>query len=198
MDSNEQSMEKLKWEFFGASSEIPVTVNNCFLSASFRYLPIGFSFLNILVATCLVSTIEYGLASTVLRSPLISLKENETNVVILDGITFAGFNVVDVDLLFQETGIPIIVFTDKKPDTKAMKRALMKHFPDWELRWSLVKNRGQLNSIIVHGETPVYFEVVGCFEDWAERVLRVQCVNSKVPEAVRVAKMIARSISPFF
>lgn len=127
-----------------------------------------------------------------------SLKENETNVVIIDGITFAGFNILDVDLLYQETGIPIIVFTDKKPNTKAMKMALMKHFPDWKLRWDLVEKRGELNSIIIHGENPVYFEFVGCSEDWAERVLREQCVNSKVPEAVRVAKMIAKSISPFF
>jgi hypothetical protein len=129
---------------------------------------------------------------------LIGLKENETNVVILDGITFAGFNVVDVDLLFKETGIPIIVFTDKRPDTKAMKIALMKHFPDWQLRWSLIEKRGKLYSTIIHGKNPVYFEAVGCSEDWAERVLREQCVNSKVPEAVRIAKMIARSISSFF
>jgi endonuclease V-like protein UPF0215 family len=127
-----------------------------------------------------------------------NLKENGTNVVILDGITFAGFNTVDVDLLYKETGIPIIVFTDKKPDTNAMKTALMKHFPDWQLRWSLIEKRGKLNSFIIYGETPVYFEVVGCSETWAEKVFREQCVNSKVPEAVRIARMIARSISPFF
>jgi endonuclease V-like protein UPF0215 family len=123
---------------------------------------------------------------------------NETNVVILDGITFAGFNTVDVDVLFKETGIPIIVFTEKMPDTKAMKRALMKHFQDWEKRWSLIEKRGRLNSFIIHGEIPVYFEVVGCSEAWAEKVFREQCINSKVPEAVRIARMIARSISPFF
>lgn len=127
-----------------------------------------------------------------------SLKETEISVVILDGITFAGFNVIDVDLLFKETGIPIIVFTDKKPDTKAMNMALMKHFSDWQLRWSLIEKRGKLNSIIIHGKSPVYFEAVGCSKDWAESVLKEQCVNSKVPEAVRIAKMIARSISPVF
>jgi endonuclease V-like protein UPF0215 family len=126
------------------------------------------------------------------------LKKSETDVVILGGVTFGGFNIVNVRLLNKEIGIPVIVFSAEKPKNKAMKKALMKNFSDWELRWSYVEKLGPFFSVNIQKGKPIFYEAIGCGKEWAEDVLKAQCINSRVPEAVRVAKMIARGVSLFF
>jgi endonuclease V-like protein UPF0215 family len=116
----------------------------------------------------------------------------------LGAITFAGFNIVDAELLNIKTGIPLIVFTGDQPKNFAIKNALMKNFSDWRLRWACIEKLEPFHSIRIHKEKPIFFETIGCNKMWAEEILRSQCINSRVPEAVRVAKMIARGISPFF
>lgn len=127
-----------------------------------------------------------------------SLDVVETEVVILGGITFAGFNVVDTELLNKKTGIPIIVFSKDRPDSKAMKKALIKYFDDWKIRWSYIEKTGKVYSTKIYEINPIYYETIGCSPKWAKKVLFEQCINSRVPEAVRIADMIARGVSPFF
>ena len=122
----------------------------------------------------------------------------EYDVVILGGATFAGFNVVDVENVYKTTGKPVIVFSPKFPDMNATLRALRKHFPDWEMRWSRYDALGELYKLEFDDAPPVYYEVVGESTDYAEKVLREQCINGRTPEAVRVADLIAKGVSPIF
>jgi endonuclease V-like protein UPF0215 family len=137
-----------------------------------------------------------GLDST--KNLLRILKKIEVDVAILGGITFGGFNIVDAELLNIETGIPMIVFTADEPKNFAIKNALIKNFIDWRLRWARIEKLKPFNSVKIHKVKPIFYETIGCNNLWAEEVLRSQCINSRVPEAVRVAKMIARGVSPFF
>ena len=61
----------------------------------------------------------------------------EVDAVILGGVTFAGFNVVDVERVYGETGVPVIVFSADRPDVEATLGALRKHFSDWRERWRI-------------------------------------------------------------
>lgn len=54
--------------------------------------------------------------------------------VILWGVSFAGFNVIDPTIVYEEFGKPVIVISRTKPDNKAVKRALQCHFEDWQIR----------------------------------------------------------------
>ena len=38
-----------------------------------------------------------------------SRHQDQLGVIMLDGITFGGFNIVDIKKVFQETGVPVIV-----------------------------------------------------------------------------------------
>lgn len=127
-----------------------------------------------------------------------NLDVNDSKVVILGGITFAGFNIVDTELLYAKTGIPIIIFSRSRPNNVAMKTALMKHFDDWKIRWSYIEKVGEVYTAKIYGVKPIFYEIIGCSPEWAKKVLVEQCVNSRVPESVRIAKMIARGVSPFF
>jgi hypothetical protein len=121
----------------------------------------------------------------------------EAEAVILGGITFAGFNVVDPRRVFKETGIPVIVYSGTRPDNEKMLAALKGHFVDWHERWEIIEDLGPIREVTtLPREPPAYFEVVGGSPDWAEEVLRGSAVVSRIPEPVRVAGLIARGLSP--
>ena len=122
----------------------------------------------------------------------------EYDVLILGGATFAGFNVVDVENVYKSTEKPVIVFSPKMPDMEATLYALRKHFPDWEMRWNKYEALGELYELRLGDPPSVYYEVVGESTSYAEKVLMEQAINSRTPEAVRVADLIAKGVSPIF
>lgn len=116
--------------------------------------------------------------------------------VILGGITFAGFNIIDPSTIFDETGLPVIVYSGVEPDNGAMLLALRRHFDDWEMRWRVIEGLGGVYETVTRrGEPPVYFEVVGGSAIFAEEVLRSSALLCRIPEPVRVAGIIARGVS---
>ena len=125
------------------------------------------------------------------------LEDVEAEAIILGGITFAGFNVVDPRSVFKETGIPVIVYSGTRPDNERMLAALKRHFVDWRERWGIIRSLGPVHGVTtLPREPPAYFEVVGGSPEWAEEVLRGSTVVSRIPEPVRVAGLIARGLSP--
>jgi endonuclease V-like protein UPF0215 family len=120
------------------------------------------------------------------------------DVIILGGVTFAGFNVIDVENVYKSTGVPVIVFLNKKPDRDVTLMALRKHFLDWEVRWSRFEALGEFHELWSNDSPPVFYEVVGASIDFAEQVLREQAINGRVPEAVRIANLVAKGVSSIF
>ena len=120
----------------------------------------------------------------------------DVEVVILGGITFGGFNVVDPRVIHGETGVSIIVYSGVKPDNDAVLAALRNHFPDWEIRWEIIEGLGEIHCIRVFREDPeIYFEAIGCDPEWAEVVLKDSAMISRIPEPVRVAGLVARGLT---
>jgi len=127
---------------------------------------------------------------------LLSMLDGDVDAVILGGITFAGFNLIDPSTILRETEIPVIVYSGHKPDNDAVLLALRRHFGDWKRRWSIIEGLGELYETVPRsGEPPVYFEVVGGSESWAAEVLRSSALVCRIPEPVRVAGVIARGVS---
>ena len=126
------------------------------------------------------------------------LKDWEIDVIILGGATFAGFNVVDAEYVYRETGKPIIVYMSKYSDMDATLNALRKHFPDWRERWRRYEALGMIHELKIGEHPSIYFEVVGGSVGFAERVLREQAIHSRMPEALRLAGLIAKGTSSVF
>ncbi|MGD2142545.1 MAG: DUF99 family protein, partial [Candidatus Bathyarchaeota archaeon] len=120
----------------------------------------------------------------------------KVDVVILGGVTFAGFNMIDPKRIHREFDVPVIVYSGKRPDNSAIMDALRKHFPDWKRRWSIVKALGQIHEVNTFaGEPPVYFEAIGCEAGWAEIILRNSAIISRIPEPVRVSGLVAKGLT---
>ena len=120
----------------------------------------------------------------------------EVEAVILGGITFGGFNVINPRVIHAETGVPIIVYSGVKPDNDAVLAALRKHFPDWESRWEIIRGLGDIHCArVFREESEIYFEAIGCDPGWAEEVLKRSAMISRIPEPVRVARLVARGLT---
>jgi len=119
----------------------------------------------------------------------------QLRVIMLNGITFAGFNVVNIKALNAETRLPVIAVTREKPNLAEI-RAALKHLPKSEERWSAVLNAGDLVEVATrHGKERIYVHIAGISAEDARKVLRLTSTRSNVPEALRVAHLIASGVS---
>jgi endonuclease V-like protein UPF0215 family len=119
----------------------------------------------------------------------------QLRIIMLNGITFAGFNVVDINEVSRLTGLPVIAVTRGKPDFDDIRRALM-HLPEGEKRWKIVENASGLIRVRSRkGEEPIYVQVAGISGEDAVRVVCESSTRSNVPEPLRVAHIIASGLT---
>jgi endonuclease V-like protein UPF0215 family len=124
-----------------------------------------------------------------------SVHYKQLRVIMLYGITFAGFNVVDIKRLSAETGLPVIALTREKPDLTKIRKAL-RNLPRSEERWAAVLNAGAMFEVSTRNpEEKIYLHIAGVGLDDAERVVRLTSTRSNIPEALRVAHLVASGIS---
>ena len=116
--------------------------------------------------------------------------------VLLAGVSFAGFNIIDPTMIHKKFGKPVIIVSRTRPDNKAVKRALQRHFEDWKIRREVFEKLGSIHEVIVWAEEPpVYVETVGVSVRWACNLIQTLSVCGRVPEPLRVARIIARGLS---
>ncbi len=124
-----------------------------------------------------------------------SKHKGQLRVIMTDGATFAGFNVVDIQDIFGKTGIPVIAVSKERPNLKEVKQAV-KHLPDWRERWGVLKKAGRIYSVRTRAKAaPVHMQIAGIKKADAEQVVRLTATRSFVPEPLRVAHLIARGIT---
>ena len=115
--------------------------------------------------------------------------------ILLSGATFAGFNLIDPWVLYRRLRVPVVVIVGSKPDNRAVKQALVKHFPDWKIRWRIIRSLGPLRKARTNPKEPsIHFEAFGLSAKDAVRLLRENCYVSRIPEPVRVAGLLARGL----
>ncbi len=115
--------------------------------------------------------------------------------VLLSGVTFGGFNIITPQEIQERFRTPTLVVVGSRPDNAAVKRALVKHFPDWKKRWGIIRSLGPLRRVrTVRGEAPIYYEAFGCTAREAREILVSNAFVSRVPEPIRTAGLIARGL----
>jgi hypothetical protein len=131
------------------------------------------------------------IASMILESP----HYDQIRIVMLNGVTMAGFNVVDIERLYQKVKLPVIAVTRDKPNFNDIRKAL-RNLPRGEERWKAIEKAGKIIEVRTRsGEDPIYAHVVGISEKDAIRILKSTSTRSNIPEALRVAHIIASGLS---
>jgi hypothetical protein len=127
------------------------------------------------------------IASMVNGSP----HHKQLRVIMLDGVTFAGFNIVDIKKINRATQLPVIAVTRDEPDFEDIHKAL-KNLPRSEERWKAVQNAGKITKVYTRNrKEKVYMEIAGIQEEDAEKIIRLTSTRSSIPEPLRVAHLIA-------
>jgi endonuclease V-like protein UPF0215 family len=129
------------------------------------------------------------LASMINRSP----HRRQLRVVMLNGVTLAGFNLVDIKQLNEAVKLPVIALTREKPDLEAIHEAL-KNLPNSGERWKIVLEAGEIHQFVNRG-VAVYMEAAGISLGDAQKIVQLTSNRSCLPEPLRVAHLIASGIS---
>jgi len=135
-----------------------------------------------------------GLDATVkLVSLMGRCRFKDVRVIMVDGIAFGGFNIVDIHGLYLQTKLPVIVVTRDMPNFQDIESAL-KHLPDTKTRWDLIKNAGEPRPVETRAGKFVYIQTAGIDFSDAEAIVKLSATRSLLPEPIRVSHLIAQGI----
>lgn len=140
----------------------------------------------------LVGTIEKdGVDAAEKLAALIQTSKFDQHIrlIMLQGITMGGFNVVDAFELHERLKRPILVVSRRAPNMDAIRQALEKHLPGGRQRWSVMASLGAMESV-----GGVYVQRVGLTRAQAGTILAQWAIHSRIPEPLRCAHLIAGAL----
>jgi endonuclease V-like protein UPF0215 family len=112
--------------------------------------------------------------------------DGHVQAMLMKGIAVAGFNVVDVVELAERLERPVLVVARKPPDLDAIRRTLLEKVPGGARKWARVERAGPMERC-----GPLWVQRVGLGPDEAEALLRATTLHGHLPEALRLAHLIA-------
>ncbi len=122
-----------------------------------------------------------------------SYKPAKYDIVLFDGITYAGFGVIDLKEI-EPIVDNIIVFFYRPLDLSKIKRALSANFPDWTKRYEIISSI--YNRTITLEVDNLVIRVYSTLNTRnTKKVLRETILFSPIPEPLRIAHIIASTLS---
>jgi endonuclease V-like protein UPF0215 family len=120
---------------------------------------------------------------------ILKTRHKDLRIVMLDGITVAGFNTVNIKEIYDKTGLPVIVINREKPNLEKFIETL-KNMTNSEKRLKAVKDAGPIYSMSVKNKR-IYFQSYGIKKDDVEEIIKTTSTMSLIPEPLRAAHLIA-------
>lgn len=120
-------------------------------------------------------------------------KFRDLRVVMLDGLGFGGFNLVDIKRVCDEAGLPVIAVVRDFPDFGEIDKAL-DNLDDKRKRLEIIKNAGEPRRVETRRGKFIFMQHNGINEDDAEEIVKLSSTRSLIPEPIRVAHLIAQGI----
>jgi len=112
---------------------------------------------------------------------------DQLRAVMLGGIAVAGFNVINIKRLSEETGVPVIV--------------VIRDYPDFDKMYTALRKLGMLEKIKLIERMPVPTKVDNIYVQYAGielrevmQILKLSCTRSHFPEPLRVAHLIGQGL----
>ena len=127
---------------------------------------------------------------------LVKMTEKHVQYILTDTITFGGFNIVNIQKIHEKTGKPLIAVTEREVNLDSVINALKKKYPlKYQEKLRYITNAGNLYETDIRtagGDSKVYYHAIGIEIEEAELLLKKLCVDSKIPEPVRMAHIIGK------
>ncbi|UCG88926.1 MAG: DUF99 family protein [Gemmatimonadota bacterium] len=113
----------------------------------------------------------------------------QLQLVMLQGIAFAGFNVVDLPRLHRELDLPVLVVVRKRPRLERIRNAL-ERVPGGKRKWALIQRLGPVEPV-----GSVFVQRVGLSLAEAATAIARHAIHGTIPEPLRTAHLIAGGIT---
>ena len=123
-----------------------------------------------------------------------SLKRNDVNCIMLDGLIISMYNIVDGGLIQNKTGLPVIAITFE--DSKGLEDNIRYHFPDEsKLKLEQYRKLGKRDQVMLKTGKPLFIRYWGLTLTRAMTLLNSFTLQGSIPEPTRVAKLAARGVA---
>ncbi|MFW9940041.1 MAG: DUF99 family protein [Candidatus Thorarchaeota archaeon] len=127
---------------------------------------------------------------------LVRQNEKQVQYIFTHTITFGGFNIINLEQIYNEVNKPIIAFNDKKVDIDSVVNALIKKFPiDYKEKIQYILEAGNLYQSRIQtagGISNIYFHLKGIEISEVNFLLKKSSIDSKLPECLRLAHLIGK------
>jgi len=115
--------------------------------------------------------------------------------ILLDGSVMGGLNILDIEVIFRETGIPVMAVSRDEPDRTRFRVALGKRFPDKEEAERHMELLERNWPVVVDTEGgKLHVSMAGCTKEDVAIVMDRSLVQGRNPEPLRMAHIIASSL----
>jgi uncharacterized protein len=112
----------------------------------------------------------------------------QLHLILLDGIGFGGFNLVDLPQLAERLKLPCVAMMRKLPNLEKMQRA-MSSLPNYQERLIVLQQAGK-----IYAAAPFFFQVCGEQPEVIAQALIQLTDRGKVPEALRLAHLVCAAV----
>jgi uncharacterized protein len=115
---------------------------------------------------------------------------SQTRLVLLQGIAYAGFNVVDIQALHASLERPVLVVARREPDLVAIRGVLLDRIQGGRRKWDLIQRAGPMEAV-----SGLWVQRAGLELSEAGRAIAALAVHGNVPEPLRVAHLLAGALA---
>ncbi len=137
-------------------------------------------------------TIEGNDSTQNILSMYRSLKRNDINCIMLDGLIISMYNIIDGKELRENTNVPVIAITFK--DSEGLEGTIQHHFSnDANLKLEQCRKLGQRDNILLKNGKILFVRYWGISSKEASTIINYFTLQGSIPEPIRIAKLAARA-----
>ncbi|MDD3217532.1 MAG: DUF99 family protein [Methanoculleus sp.] len=120
------------------------------------------------------------------------LARRDINLIMISGSVIAWYNIIDPAAVQDATGLPVIVTTYE--ESEGLAEDIRRHFPDDAGRLAAYQRLGDRTPIPLHTGYTLFIRPYGISHGDAAKVCNDFTHEGRVPEPLRVARLIARGL----
>ncbi len=138
------------------------------------------------------ATIEGNDATQSILSMYESLKRNDVNCIMLDGLIISMYNIIDGKEIQESTDLPVIAITFN--DSQGLQGAINHHFSeDSKIKLEQYYKLGQRDKILLKTGKNLFIRYWGISLKEASTIINSFTLQGSIPEPIRIAKIAARA-----
>lgn len=138
------------------------------------------------------STLKGDDSTKSIHCMLRSLKRDDINCIMLDGLIISMYNIIDGEQLNHMTGLPVIAITFE--DSAGLEEHIRHHFLEHsETKLEQYRKLGNRDKVRLKTDKLLYIRYWGLSLKGALNTLNAFTLQGSIPEPIRVAKLLARA-----